>query len=78
MFQALFAVLPVFLIIGAGVLLRSRDVLPENAGPVLGIYVLKLALPLLILHLLAGASLALVRPSLEDVFVSCTGQEPRA
>lgn len=27
---------------------------------------------------LAGASLALVRPSLEDVFVSCTGQEPRA
>ena len=55
MFQALFTVLPVFLIIGAGVLLRSRDVLPENAGPVLGIYVLKLALPLLILHLLAGA-----------------------
>ena len=40
MFQALFAVLPVFLIIGAGVLLRSRDVLPENAGQVLGIYVL--------------------------------------
>ena len=56
MFQALFAVLPVFLIIGAGVLLRSRDVLPENAGPVLGIYVLKLALPLLILRLLAGAN----------------------
>ncbi|MFQ2267861.1 ABC transporter ATP-binding protein [Aeromonas hydrophila] len=27
---------------------------------------------------LAGASLVLVRPSLEDVFVSCTGQEPRA
>ena len=49
--------MPVFLIIGAGVLLRSRDILPENAGPVLGIYVLKLALPLLILHLLAGASL---------------------
>ena len=58
MFQALFAVMPVFLIIGAGVFLRSRDILPESAGPVLGIYVLKLALPLLILHLLAGASLA--------------------
>lgn len=57
MFQALFAVLPVFMIIGMGVLLRSRDVLPENAGPVLGIYVLKLALPLLILHLLAAASI---------------------
>ncbi|EKP0278800.1 ABC transporter ATP-binding protein [Aeromonas bestiarum] len=27
---------------------------------------------------LAGAVMALVRPSLEDVFVSCTGQEPRA
>ena len=27
---------------------------------------------------LAGAAMALVRPSLEDVFVSCTGQEPRA
>lgn len=26
----------------------------------------------------AGAVMALVRPSLEDVFVSCTGQEPRA
>lgn len=58
MFQALFAVLPVFMIIAAGVLLRSRDILPENAGPVLGIYVLKLALPLLILHLLAGARLS--------------------
>lgn len=56
MLQALFAVLPVFLIIGMGVLLRSRDVLPENAGSVLGIYVLKLSLPLLLLHLLASAS----------------------
>ena len=27
---------------------------------------------------LTGASLALVRPSLEDVCVFCTGQEPRA
>lgn len=58
MFQALFAVLPVFMIIAAGVLLRSRDVLPESAGTVLGVYVLKLALPLLILHLLARARLA--------------------
>lgn len=55
MLEALFAVVPVFLIIGAGVLLRTRDVLPENAGPVLGVYVLRLALPLLILHILAGA-----------------------
>ena len=38
--------------IAFGALLRARDVLPENAGPVLGVYVLKVALPLLILHLL--------------------------
>ena len=55
MLEALFAVVPVFLIIGMGVLLRAREVLPESAGPVLGVYVLKLALPLLILHILAGA-----------------------
>ncbi len=56
MFHALFAVIPVFCIIGFGVLLRARDVLPENTGPVIGVYVLKVALPLLILHLLAGAT----------------------
>lgn len=56
MFHAFFAVVPVFCIIALGVLLRARDVLPENAGPVLGVYVLKLALPLLIFHLLAGAT----------------------
>ena len=55
MFHALFAVIPVFCVIAFGALLRARDVLPENAGPVLGVYVLKVALPLLILHLLAGA-----------------------
>ncbi|MDD4701302.1 MAG: AEC family transporter [Desulfovibrio sp.] len=56
MFHAFFAVIPVFCIIGFGVLLRARDVLPENAGPVIGVYVLKVSLPLLILHLLAGAN----------------------
>ena len=55
MFHALFAVIPVFCVIAFCALLRARDVLPENAGPVLGVYVLKVALPLLILHLLAGA-----------------------
>ena len=55
MLEALFAVVPIFLIIGMGVLLRARDVLPESAGAALGVYVLKLALPLLILHILAGA-----------------------
>ena len=55
MLYALAAVVPVFLIILAGVALRSRDVLPESAGAVLGIYVLRVALRLLILHLLADA-----------------------
>ena len=55
MLEALFAVVPIFLIIGMGVLLRARDVLPESAGAALGVYVLKLALPLLIL--LAGQTL---------------------
>lgn len=55
MLHAFFAVIPVFLIIGLGVLLRARDVLPEGSGPMLGVYVLRLALPLLILHILAGA-----------------------
>lgn len=54
MLEAFFAVIPIFLIIGLGVLLRARDVLPEGSGPMLGVYVLKLALPLLILHILAG------------------------
>lgn len=55
MLHAFAAVVPVFLIILAGVALRSRDTLPESAGSVLGIYVLRAALPLLILHLLADA-----------------------
>ncbi|MDO5484434.1 MAG: AEC family transporter [Desulfovibrionaceae bacterium] len=55
MFTALFAVVPVFLVIGLGVWLRSREVLPDNAGRVLGVYVLRVALPLLLLHLVAQA-----------------------
>lgn len=55
MLEAFFAVIPIFLIIGLGVALRARDVLPEGSGPMLGVYVLRLALPLLILHILAGA-----------------------
>ncbi len=55
MLIAFWAVLPVFLIIGLGVMLRARDILPDSAGKVLGIYVLKLALPLLLLHVMAQA-----------------------
>lgn len=55
MLVAFWAVLPVFLIIGMGVFLRARDMLPDSAGKVLGLYVLKLALPLLLLHVMAQA-----------------------
>ena len=55
MLVAFWAVLPVFLIIGMGVFLRARDLLPDSAGKVLGLYVLKLALPLLLLHVMAQA-----------------------
>lgn len=52
---ALYAVVPVFLVIGLGALMRRQEILPDNAGRVLGLYVLKVALPLLVLHLFAQA-----------------------
>ena len=55
MLVAFWAVLPVFLIIGMGVFLRARDLLPDSTGKVLGLYVLKLALPLLLLHVMSQA-----------------------
>ena len=55
MLTAFFAVFPVFLIIGFGVLLRARDILPDQTGGILGLYVLTLALPLLLLHVMAQA-----------------------
>ena len=55
MLVAFWAVLPVFLIIGMGVFLRARDLLPDSTGKVMGLYVLKLALPLLLLHVMAQA-----------------------
>ena len=55
MFEAFFAVLPVFLVIFLGSWLHDRDVLPEQTGNVLGLMVLRLSLPALILHILAGA-----------------------
>lgn len=52
---ALSAVVPVFLVIALGAWLRQQGSLPDNAGRVLGVFVLKLALPLLVLHLMAQA-----------------------
>lgn len=55
LYIALSAVVPVFLVIALGAWLRRQGSLPDNAGRVLGVFVLKLALPLLVLHLMAQA-----------------------
>ncbi len=55
MSQAFFAVLPVFIVIYLGSFLNGRDILPEQAGTMLGLFAFKVALPLLILHILAEA-----------------------
>lgn len=43
--EAFYAVLPVFLLIAVGAAVHMTDVLPENTGAAMGLYVLKLALP---------------------------------
>lgn len=55
MLEAFSAVVPVFLIILLGMGLRAGDVLPGHTGDAMGLYVLRAALPALLLHLLAGA-----------------------
>ena len=42
--EAFYAVLPVFLLIAVGAAVHMTDVLPENTGAAMGLYVLKLAL----------------------------------
>ena len=54
--EAFYAVLPVFLLIAVGAAVHMTDMLPENTGAAMGLYVLKLALPVLMLHILSGAS----------------------
>lgn len=56
MLESLLQILPVFLIIAFGVGLDMGRVLPRNTGPVIGAYVLYVALPVLMLHLLARAA----------------------
>jgi predicted permease len=57
MFTALVQILPVFLIIAFGALLDLSRLLPKQAGSIIGTYVLYVALPLLLLRTMAGASL---------------------
>ncbi len=56
MLLSLYLILPVFLIIALGVALDVGGVLPKQTGSIIGNYVLYAALPILMIHLLAGAS----------------------
>lgn len=56
MFDSLLLILPVFLIIGFGLVLDLGRVLPRETGAVIGAYVLYVALPVLLVHILAGSS----------------------
>lgn len=58
MFSSLVLILPVFLIIAFGVVLDVLRVLPRQTGSVIGAYVLYVALPVMMVHILAGSSLA--------------------
>ncbi len=57
MLDSLLQILPVFLIIGFGVVLDVLEVLPKRTGSVIGAYVLYVALPVLLLHILSGSGL---------------------
>lgn len=58
MIDSLILILPVFLILAFGVVLDIFSVLPKQTGSVIGGYVLYVALPILLIHILADASLA--------------------
>lgn len=58
MIDSLILILPVFLILGFGVVLDIANVLPRQTGSVIGGYVLYVALPVLLVHILAGSSVA--------------------
>ncbi|WP_461210069.1 AEC family transporter [Desulfocurvus sp. DL9XJH121] len=56
MLDSLLQILPVFLIIIYGVVLDAFRVVPRQTGELIGAYVLFAALPLLLVHILAGSS----------------------
>ncbi len=57
MLESLLQILPVFLIMGFGVVLDILDLLPKRTGSYVGAYVLYAALPMLLLDILSGSSL---------------------
>jgi len=55
MIDSLILILPVFLILGFGVVLDIAGVLPKQTGGVIGGYVLYVAMPVLLIHILANS-----------------------
>ena len=58
MLEVLYAILPVFLIIACGMIVERWAFLPSTTAAALSIYVLRLALPVLLMQILAGANKA--------------------
>lgn len=56
MLHSLLLILPVFLILFFGVIVDIANILPERTGSILGGYVLYIALPILLIRVLAGSS----------------------
>ncbi len=57
MLESLILILPVFLILGLGVVLDVLSILPKQTGSIIGGYVLYVALPILLIQILANSSL---------------------
>lgn len=58
MLHSLILILPVFLVLFLGIAIDIANLLPKQTGSILGGYVLYVALPILLIHILAGSSLA--------------------
>jgi hypothetical protein len=56
MLHSLILILPVFLILFLGVIIDIANILPKQTGSILGGYVLYIALPILLIRVLAGSS----------------------
>ena len=55
MLEILYAILPVFLIIGAGIVVEKIKLIPVNASVGLNEYAIRLALPVLLIYIMADA-----------------------
>lgn len=55
MLAILYAILPVFIIILIGIIVERIKLIPSNAGMVLNVYAIRLALPVLLVNIMANA-----------------------